>query len=776
MPHYKTLKEEGRFWISENYFSDQFELKTEAILSQCNGYMGVRAVQPFSLVQEEKGMFVCGLFNRAYQDEVTELVNCPDITWFSLRVNGTDIYPEKTKLNTFCRRLDVLSGEIIIQYEFEISGGVKFSVENRRFASMQDEHIFFQRLKITPISGTIYDISVKTGIDARMTNHGVSHFQSVNCRVYDKHMLEISGRLEEGLLTVLAETTVKNAKINKKTHILERRSIFEIIDMEIEAEKQNEIVLEKAAYLSNTDSLMLEERKEILNKAIAEGYEKEFEKHKEAANSFWKRAAIHIEGISKEEEAAIYFAQYHLMGMTPWHTDGCSIAAKGLTGEGYKGHVFWDTEIFIFPFLLFTAPQVARNLLVYRYHGLDHARKKAKDHNFDGAMFPWESAQTGEEETPLYAGLNIHTGKANKVWSGVKEYHVTADIIYAVNQYFEVTRDHQFMEQYGYEMVFEVAEFWTSCATWNEEAGTCGILDVIGPDEYTEHVDNNAYTNYMASFCVSLAYEFYQKLKADHEILFQRMNRQLELEKRSRIWKRFINGIYLPQPNQDGIIPQDDTFLSKPNLKNIDKYKQAQKKQLILTDYSRSEVVNMQVLKQADVVMLLNLFPKMLSEELTQKNVIFYEQRTIHDSSLSYCAHAQACSSIGAVELAEHFFQECLTVDLNSNPFGSTDGIHSASLGGIWNCLVLGFSGIKYENHTLCIEPHLPNRWKKIAFRIIVEGVTLQFEISNSKIEIQAQDFMEHPMTVKFQGKEYKLTDQILILEEKEKNDYYNCN
>lgn len=764
MAHYSTLKEEERFWILENCFSESFELKTESIFSQCNGYMGIRAVQPFSLIKEEKGMFVCGLFNRAYPEEVTELVNCPDLTWFSLRVNGTDIYPEKTKLSRFTRRLDVLSGEIVICYEFEIPGGVKFGIENRRFASMQNEHMFWQQLKIVPISGTIKDIVIQTGIDARMTNHGVSHFHSVSCRVYDKQMLEVCGTLEEGFLSVLSETKVNAKKVKKRAHTLERRSIFETIELSIE--EQEEIVLEKAAYISNTDKLMPEERKEILNKAAEEGYEKQFEQHKVVTNTFFQNASIEIEGITEAEEASIYFAQYHLMGMTPWHTNECSIAAKGLTGEGYKGHVFWDTEIFVFPFLLFTSPKVARNLLEYRYHGLNHARKKAADYNFKGAMFPWESALTGEEETPLYASLNIHTGKANKVWSGVKEYHVTADIIYAVNQYFEVTKDKQFMEQYGYEMVFEAAKFWTSCAVWDEASKTCGILDVIGPDEYTEHVDNNAYTNYMACFCVSLAQKFYYELKTDNAPVFEHLNSQLKLVKCIMDWEQFLKGIYLPKPNQEGIIPQDDTFLSKPLLADIDKYKKSQKKQLILTDYARDEVVNMQVLKQADVVMLLNLFPQMVSGELTKKNVIFYEQRTIHDSSLSYCAHAQACAGIGETELAQQFFLECLTVDLNNNPFGSVDGIHSASLGGIWNCLILGFAGVKYENHTLYIAPSLPKKWKKIKFRLMVEGAALDFEISQSLIRVERKGGSNNTIAVMARGREYTLADRMEIPEE----------
>lgn len=171
---------------------------------------------------------------------------------------------------------------------------------------------------------------------------------------------------------------------------------------------------------------------------------------------------------------------------------------------------------------------------------------------------------------------------------------------------------------------------------------------MIGPDEYTEHIDNNAYTNYMAAYCVKIAYAYAEDLKKQNPRLYMSMDRKFQLQRRMRDWESFLKNIYLPSPGEDGIIPQDDTFLSKPCLENIEKYKKSQIKQAVLLDYSRDEIVNMQVLKQADVVMLLNLFPHLVGEEYVRKNVLFYEKRTIHDSSLSYCAHAQACAVIGA--------------------------------------------------------------------------------------------------------------------------------
>ena len=547
----------------------------------------------------------------------------------------------------------------------------------------------------------------------------------------------------------------------EKEFNLKRRSVYGTY---VIVPEDKEVIFEKVTLADQGENgITTEERKQMLTAALKKGYDVLWAEQQMKMKEFWDVTRIHVDGMSEAEEAAVCFAQYHILGMTPWHTNESSIAAKGLTGEGYKGHVFWDTEIFLFPMLLYGYPEEAKRLLEFRYRGLDGARKKAKDYGFEGAMFPWEAARTGEEETPLYAALNIHTGKANKVWSGIKEYHVTADIAYAVEQYYESTGDDRFMEDCGYEIVFEAARFWVSCAKWDEKRQRYGIYDVIGPDEYTEHVDNNAYTNYMAVYCVKMALNYVQKLKEENAKVFEHLNQKLQLEKDLQKWQEFQEKMYLPMPNEEGIIPQDDSFLSKPCLENIIKYKESQIKQSVLLDYSREEVVNMQVLKQADVVMLLNLFPKLFDEEIVKKNVLFYENRTIHDSSLSYCAHAQACAAIGAMELAWEFFRKCLVVDINENPHDSTDGVHSASLGGIWNCLIFGFAGVHYEKGVLYLTPNLPDQWKTMDFNMYIEGVKVHFTVGKDNITLSCEKKEGRKIRVKTANKEYVLEDSLDI-------------
>lgn len=762
MIYYKPEKEGERIWLVEDGFVPEFEWKTESVFSQCNGYLGVRAAHPFSVLEEHRGAFLCGVFHRAYPDEVTELVNCPDTTWMELTVAGEKIYPDRTPLKSCVRKLDVKSGELYIHYIFELQDGELLGIETRRFASMEDVHLFAQEVRIHLPQGSEKTIQIKTGINGQQTNSGASHFHEVSARVYDKEHMEIRGKLEDNGVRVLCSGTVREGTLENKGFALERRSIYGTYT--IRPDKKGQASFEKLTfYDQEEEGIPTNIRKECAVASQEKGYAQLFENHRRVMQSYWDDVAIEIDGISPEEDGAIQFAQYHILGLTPWHTNECSIAAKGLTGEGYKGHVFWDTELFLFPALLYSYPDEARRLLEFRYKGLEGARKKARDYGFRGAMFPWEAAKSGEEETPLYAALNIHTGKANKVWSGIKEYHVTADIIYAVKQYFEATGDQQFMDQCGYEMVFEAASFWASCARNSEETGRYGICDVIGPDEYTEHVDNNAYTNYMAAFCVKTACRYKESIKKERPEVYWQLNQKLDIEKESGCWKEFLDQVYLPGPGEDGIIPQDDTFLSKPGLPNIMKYKLSQEKQSILKDFSREEVVGMQVLKQADVVMLLNLFPHLFPGEIVKKNVLFYEERTLHDSSLSYCAHAQACAAIGENELAWNFFEKCLVIDINDNPYDSRDGIHAASLGGIWNCLIFGFAGVRYEKGRLYLEPHLPDRWKEMRFKLKLEGEQLQFVVTHESICIKTAQKPEKEILVEAGGNEYPLRKDMTI-------------
>ncbi|MBT9774942.1 glycoside hydrolase family 65 protein [Clostridium sp. MCC353] len=730
MIYYRIEEGKDGFRFCEPERNPDYNRKTESVFAQCNGYLGVRASFETKQLEESRGTFIGGLYHRAGAHEVTELVNCPDVTEFRIRLNGKSLYLDTSRLISYERSLHTRYGELESRIECSMDSNQdagKICIRSKRFASMQNKNLFCHQFSISCEKGGILELS--TGINGQAVNSGVSHFDRVEARVFENSRMFMECGCEDGqILSVMSRCTQKGKNQAVSFH-LERRSVWQDFKGKLEPGETCTI----CKYTLFDTSGAGRDLAHVLNEASSAGYEELYQRHRESFDRFWDMASIKIGGASKEERAAVEFAEYHLAGMAPWESCDYSVAAKGLTGEGYKGHVFWDTEIYIMPFFTMMFPEVTRNLLLYRYKGLTGAREKAREYGYLGAMYPWETAVTGLEETPLYAAMDIHTGKAAKVWSGIKEHHVTADIIYGLLEYFRMTGDKGFMEDYGYEMILETAMFWCSRALWNENRNRMEIRDVIGPDEYTEHVDNNAYTNYMA----------YENVKAARQVL-ETWNSGRADACRKQGWEtafdNFLKHIYLPGPNEDHIIPQDDTFLSKKKLPDIQIYREGDVRQLILKDYSRSQVVDMQVLKQADVVMLLELLPDYFDSETIKKNVEFYEALTTHDSSLSQCAHAEAEALAGELDLAAGFFEKAMEIDLREGYKDSADGIHAASLGGILNCVLRGFAGLRSSDTGVNACAHLPEHWKSIECSVMDHGVRKRIRVTKDGAEITAGD------------------------------------
>jgi hypothetical glycosyl hydrolase len=764
MIYYKVKKEENQIYLIEDKLDKRYTSKTETVFTQCNGYLGVRASYETKMLQESRGMFVTGLYHKAGAHEVSELVNCPDIIEMDICINGEKVNLDTCSLKGFRRSLNVMTGELetIVNCDLEKTKGI--CIKTRRFASMKNRHLICHMIEVSSEEDII--VHITTGINGQITNSGVTHFDKVEARVFDKKYMHTENSCDDGQVFKVMTVCSSNRDASQEPIFgLKRRSIYGNYEY---ASKSNEAFqFFKYSFVdTGTNENIADEEtiKQVLGTCEKIGYEELRREHIEAFDKLWHYAKIEIEGATLEEEAEITFAQYHLFGMTPSYTSEYSVAAKGLTGEGYKGHIFWDAEIFIMPFFTSVFPEVARNLLQFRYKGLAGARDKAREYGYEGAMYPWEVAKTGKEETPLYAAINIHTGKAGKVWSGIKEHHVTADIIYALWDYYKMTGDQKFLLDYGYEMLIETAVFWCKRATFIPDKNQYVILDVIGPDEYTEHIDNNAYTNYMAYENVKIAYETISALEQELPKIYMEFAKKYDdLEDKISEWKLFLEKIYLPKANRELVIPQDDSFLSKKLLPNIEKYRNSQVKQSVLLDYSRDEVVNMQVLKQADVVMLLNMMPHLFDEETVKKNVQYYEQRTLHDSSLSYCAHAVACAEIGDIDLAYHFFEKSLEIDLDTNYQDSIDGIHSASLGGIWNCVIRGFAGVKSHMNYVEITPNLPKKWKKLKFYLKVKGQYVRIEINKDKIILKPENDIEQKVSFKINGQVYLLEKELVL-------------
>ena len=691
MQHYQIEEADGRILIAENEYAPEFEAKSGALFCQANGYMGVHGATALPSLSGTRGTFAAGLFHKAAGEETEELVNGPDITRVTIVYGTRMLTGDGDSLVFFRRTFCPQTGELTVRQQFRPEAGVLLEIKECRFASYADSHFYFQEMEITALEGDTQEMTAAAYIDASVTNGGVSHFETVQGRVEDHRIMKLTcswaARPEEDVkertLEIRSECRWEMPETEKdisSVFVLKRRGICEQRKFRLHA-GQTLRVMRRTEVDAGADRDAAKCMAGAREAAI--DYESAFEKHKKAMEALFERGRIKTGSADLQTRAAVALAQYHILGMVPWGRSDCSVAAKGLTGEGYKGHVFWDTEIFILPYLIKHYPEQARKCLLYRYAQLPGARKKAEEYGYEGALFPWESACDGREQTPKFAAMNIHTGKANPVWSAMKEHHISADIGYAVLKYVDETGDTAFMQEYGLEMLAEISLFWCSRAKWDENRGKYVITDVIGPDEYTEHIDNNAYTNYMAHYVMSRTLEIF----ADRESLPVPDTEWLRTWRANEERIRKVrDGLYLPQPDENGIIPQDDTFAGKPLLPDIERYREAPVRQLILQDYTREQVVDMQVLKQADTVMLLTLLPELFDPETIRRNISYYAERTVHDSSLSYCMHSLAFAMAGDMSKAQDFFKKSLLIDFNDNPLESGDGIHAAAMGGILMC------------------------------------------------------------------------------------------
>ncbi len=742
-------------WIvEENVFDDRYLGKCEAIFTQGNGYMGVRNALEERYVREQRGTFINGTFNRAFPDEVPELPNFPDVTVSDIFIDGYRFCLERGNFEGYCRRMNYKTGECVREAIWTSPDGAKVRLRFSRFVSLCREHIIGGKIEITPMNKNI-EVIVESGLDARVTNTGVQHFQAPDSRIYDgKYMQTV---VTTGESKVTATINVANrifmdgAAIEEKPepYIRNRRNI---VICKANLAIQSSLCIEKISVISTsrdlayigTDQEIADERLRVdsleeLKQVEPLGYDALRNESIDAWASFWKihDVKIHTENIM--DQLSVRFAIYHLHIMNKADDNRLGVGAKGLSGEEYKGHSFWDTEIFLMPYYLLNAPEAARNLLEYRYYILDGARRKAKEQGYKGGMYPWESAWiTDGEVCADIIGVDVETGKPMRVLCGEIEVHISADIAYAIMEYYTATKDDEFMERYGYEMLLETARFWASRAV--ERNGRYEILNVIGPDEYKEEVDNDVYTNYMAHFNMETALQCLERMTPETR---ERLDALLDLGTLEKEVKEVMEKLYLPKPGPDGIIPQNDTYLGLREI-DLSEYKNSGVAGSIHKDYSMERLKEIQASKQGDVVVLMYLLNSLFPEDIQKKNYLYYEEHTTHDSSLSKCTHSILAGDLGMREEAYRFFEEAAGTDVGTNLKSCDNGIHSAACGGIWQCAVMGFGGVRIVDGELRVEPHLPDAWKGMEFGIFWRGEHWKIRICGEKTEIVREENIEN--------------------------------
>jgi hypothetical glycosyl hydrolase len=758
MDYHRGKGDLANWLVSEPCFDTLHQGKCEAIMSLGNGYMGVRSATEESYVGQVRNCFVAGTFNRFAENEVTELPNSADVSGLDIYIDGELFSLEKGEVSRYHRTLNLKTGELVREFEWTHPGGKKFGFRYQRFVSLSDLHLLAARITVTPLSAEA-GIKIISGINGQQTNSGVQHFREGERRVFERQYARLVQETSESRITFVHHTAHRLDCPGEPASTrfgMERRKVFMIY--EFSARKGAPFTLEKTSnlYTSRDGDTSHLNREQLMDHALSSlkkqhraGYDSLRKESAKAWAGYWSRMDIKVESEDPFDQLAIRFAQYHLLVMTPRHDNRYGIGAKGLSGEGYKGHSFWDSEIFILPFFTFSLPEIARSLLEYRFNSLKGAREKAAKNGYRGAMYPWESAWLDDGEvTPAWGEADIVTGEAQQILTGELEIHISADIAYAVWQYYQATGDEEFMQLCGLEILFDTALFWNSRLEWEDESGTYHINNVIGPDEYKEHINDDAYTNYMAHWCMETAVIQYQRLKQEGGDTFQRLNRQLDLDTEMGIIHDRLDRIYLPPANADGVIPQEDRYLQKEII-DLGKYKRQQQVGSIFGDYNIEQINQIQVTKQASVVMLTYLLEDKFKEGIKAANFHYYEPKTLHDSSLSLSTHAVVAADINDLVLSYDLFRKASEIDLGPDMKSSDAGVHAASLGGIWQIVVCGFGGLRMRGGKLEINPRLPAPVKSIRYPVDWKGNPLVIVIREGSLTVENKGHMPVELTVK---------------------------
>lgn len=721
LQHMMALDE--TWMVPQTHFAADTQRHMETVFTLGNGYFASRG----SLEEGYPGDFPLTLAHGIFDDmpvAFTELVNLPDWLEVRLMVDERPFRLDQGRVHFFRRVLDMRQGILRREVRWESPDGAVLDLSFARFASYAQPHLAALRLLITAVNRPV-TLTLHTGLNGHVANENLLHWHLLDQGQGDDGAIWLRARtrhtgIELGMaaaITLSTETAVAcqccpgHPQFQVTHHLAPCQTLAVDKLVAITASRdpdagETAVVPRALAHLQGHtwDSLRLAQQA--------------------AWQQLWADCDVIIEG-DNEAQLATRFNLFQLLVAAPQHDERVSIGAKTLSGLGYRGHVFWDTEIFILPFFIHTRPELARNMLLYRYHTLAGARQKAANNGYLGAQYPWESAATGEEVTPTWVPHPTDRTKLVRIWTGDIQIHISADVAYAIMQYWRATGDDEFLRDYGAEMILDTARFWGSRAEREETAAghRYAIRNVIGPDEYHDHVDNNSFTNYMARWHLQTAQEVLAWLEQHHAEKAAQLKADLCLtEDVLAHWQDVIDHLIFLYNPQTGLIDQFEGFFERIEVAP-EFIAQANKSlQLIFGIEGANE---RQVLKQADVIMLLCLFRDRFDQKTWQINWDTYMPKTdhIYGSSLGPSFHAWAACEMGRPEEAYHHFMLAARADLR-NPRGNAgDGIHAASAGGVWQALIFGFAGLRPDAHGgYTLAPRLPGHWRRLAFSVKLRG------------------------------------------------------
>jgi alpha,alpha-trehalose phosphorylase len=746
--------------LVEESFAPRFLYLTETIFALSNGHLGIRGTVDEGTPVHLHGTFVNG-FHETWPITHAEtayglartgqtIVNVPDATSIRVEVDGTRLSLNKLPDLTQRRWLDFRQGVLERRVAFTATSGARVTVAFRRLVS-------FEIREVAAFSVTVHvDRPARVAVTSRMVNRqdrtqaeDMTDDDPRRAQSFSHRVLEPRAATLDGLRFSQAWVTARSRMglIASVDHVLSGPAEVVIARdsddfghrFETEVTPDEPFVVEKFAHYRVCGERPDEaDRRSVttdLDRCRELGFEGLAAAQARVLAALWDRSDIEV-GTGADTQRAIRWTLFQMFQAAIQLRDG-SIPAKGLTGQAYDGHYFWDTEIYLLPFLARVLPDKAREILLHRYRMLDAARHRAAELSQRGALFPWRTIN-GEEASAYFL-------------AGTAQYHIDADVTYAIRTYVEATGDEEFLWDHGVEIAVETARMFEDLGFYRHNR--FHIHGVTGPDEYTALVDDNAFTNAMARMNMRYAAELATRMAEERPELWEALVERLGIaEDEITRWRLAADAIYIPHDPDLGITPQDDDFLKKEpwDFDGVPPTKYP-----LLLHFHPLVIYRFQVLKQADVVLADFLLGEEFSDELKRANFDYYDPITTGDSSLSACVQSIMAAEIGYEEKAMQHFVHALFMDLADLAGNTTDGVHMASAGGVWQALVHGFLGLRRHAGALRFNPRLPSEWSHMSVGLPHRGRVLRITLRPDRITFVLEGA---PLTV-------EVEDEIVRLE-----------
>jgi alpha,alpha-trehalose phosphorylase len=733
--------------IIEARWTPSFATRAETVLALSNGYLGVRGTLDEGRPGWAPGVFING-FHETWPIMHAEdayglarvgqtIVNVPDASIIELYVDDEPLFMPTARTPEYLRVLDMRSGVLSRELTWATPSGKHARVRSRRLVSLEHRHVMAVSYEVTMDRAAPVVLRSRilnranTGADAGSLGprNDPRIARRLGRRILEPSLVEhqrdrvVLGyrTVASGMTLALAVDHAIDTSAPHESSVGADPDASELV-VSIDAEPGVPVMLTKyAAYQTSrsVDSAELADRcRRTLDRVTGSGFDSLVTDQRRCLDRFWDRADITLEDTVPQAvrtQQAVRWNVFHLAQAT-WRAEGSGIPAKGLTGDAYDGHYFWDTETWVLPFLAYTQPRIARNLLRFRHSMLDKGRTRAAELDLRGVLFPWRTIN-GDEASAYHL-------------AGTAQFHLNADVAYAIRRYVDVRGDRDFLVETGFEILVETARMWLSLGFFGDD-GWFHIHGVTGPDEYTAMVDDNAYTNLMARLNLRYAAAAQRRLQTERPDAYAGLEAELNLDAAEAVeWDRAADRMYVPRDSARGITAQDATFLTH---QRWDLATVPSTEFPLLLHHHPLSMYRRQVLKQADVVMAMFLLGNEFAEDEKHRNFAYYDPITTGDSSLSASIQSIVAAEIGDERAACEYFNFALLMDLADVAGNVSDGVHIASAAGVWMALVFGFGGVRDFDGQLTIDPRLPSRFRSLAFSLRFHDRQVRVRLSHDE-------------------------------------------